>query len=60
MFKLVEDRLNAKVDTEYGVQTIILVEDSVRFYSSYLPLLYEELLNLNRAVRYTPDTSREK
>lgn len=41
IIKLVEDRLNAPPDVEQGdVQTIILVEDSVRYYSSYLPLIY--------------------
>jgi hypothetical protein len=43
MFKAVEDRLNVKADAEYGVGTILIVEDSVKFYSSYLPLLYSEL-----------------
>ncbi|MCB0315153.1 MAG: histidine kinase, partial [Calditrichaeota bacterium] len=28
-----------------GVQVIILVEDNVRFYSSYLPLIYTEIFN---------------
>ena len=36
-------QLNVKYDVEAGVQTILLVEDSVQFYSSYLPLLYSEL-----------------
>ncbi len=45
MIKYVEDRLNVERDTATaGVQTIILVEDSARFYSSYLPLLYAELV----------------
>jgi len=41
----VEDRRNVAVDTgEMGVQAILLIEDSVRFYSSYLPVIYSELL----------------
>ena len=43
MFKAVEDRLNAASDSQFGVQSIILVEDNVKFYSTYMPLLYHEL-----------------
>ncbi|MHC4779672.1 MAG: PEP/pyruvate-binding domain-containing protein, partial [Planctomycetota bacterium] len=44
MIKQVEDRMNADADIlEGGVQVIILVEDNVRFYSTYLPLLYTEV-----------------
>ncbi len=40
--KLIEDKMNADNDLlEIGVQTILLVEDSVRFYSTYLPNLYK-------------------
>jgi DNA-binding NarL/FixJ family response regulator len=39
--KLIEDRLNVEHDVAQGdIQTIILVEDSVRYVSSYLPLIY--------------------
>jgi len=42
IIKLLEDRMNADHDiAEVGVQTILLVEDSVRFYSSYLPNIYK-------------------
>lgn len=42
IIKLIEDKMNAEHDVnEVGVQTIILVEDSVRFYSSYLPHIYK-------------------
>lgn len=42
IIKLIEDNLNAEHDVnEVGVQVILLVEDSVRFYSSYLPHLYK-------------------
>ena len=45
IIKLLEDRLNADNDiNEVGVQLIMLVEDSVRFYSSVLPTLYKFLL----------------
>ncbi len=42
IIKLVEDKMNIQFDVEeVGVQAIMLVEDSVRFYSSYLPNLYK-------------------
>ncbi|RLD36715.1 MAG: phosphoenolpyruvate synthase, partial [Bacteroidetes bacterium] len=42
IIKLIEDKMNAEHDVnEVGVQVIILVEDSVRFYSSYLPNIYK-------------------
>ncbi len=45
IIKYLEDRANVKPDTKLvGVQTIILIEDNIRFYSSYLPLLYGEIL----------------
>ena len=45
IIKLLEDRMNADKDiNEVGVQLILLVEDSIRFYSSVLPTLYKFLL----------------
>jgi CheY-like chemotaxis protein len=42
IIKLIEDEMNADSDIlQVGVQCIILVEDSVRFYSSYLPIIYK-------------------
>lgn len=49
--KSVEDRRNAEHDTRaVGVQVIILVEDNVRYYSSFLPLMYTELLHHSQRV----------
>ena len=49
MVKLIEDRMNVKHDTdEADVQVIILVEDSVRFTSSFLPQMYTCLIRQNR------------
>lgn len=46
IIKLVEDSMNVEVDVKtVGVQAIMLVEDSVRFYSSALPMLYKYVLN---------------
>jgi hypothetical protein len=44
IIKLIEDSLNADDDVaSAGVQVIILVENSIRYYSSYLPVLYETI-----------------
>ncbi len=48
IIKLLEDSMNAPADIlEGGVQAILLVEDSVRYYSTYLPLLYKLVLQQN-------------
>ena len=45
IIKLIEDKMNAPDDTaSVGVQIILLMEDSVRFYSSALPHLYKFVL----------------
>ena len=45
IIKLLEDKMNADNDVlGVGVQMILMVEDSVRFYSSILPHLYKFLL----------------
>ncbi|MCF8235953.1 MAG: phosphoenolpyruvate synthase [Bacteroidales bacterium] len=42
IIKLIEDKMNVDHDVhEVGVQVILLVEDSIRFYSSYLPNMYK-------------------
>ncbi|TRZ74691.1 MAG: phosphoenolpyruvate synthase [Bacteroidetes bacterium] len=41
IIKLIEDRMNIDQDVQLGVQVILLVEDSIRFYSSYLPNIYK-------------------
>lgn len=53
IIKLLEDSMNAPTDIlRGGVQCILLVEDSVRYYSTYLPLLYKMVLQQNiEAVR---------
>ena len=51
IIKLLEDSLNAPEDILHaGVQCILLVEDSVRYYSTYLPLLYKLVLQQNSAA----------
>jgi CheY-like chemotaxis protein len=49
--KYVEDRRNAVHDVKAaGVQVILLIEDDVRFYSSFLPELYTELLRQSQEL----------
>lgn len=49
IIKLIEDEMNVEHDTEsVGVQVILLVEDSVRFYSSALASLYRIVLKESR------------
>ncbi len=50
IIKLIEDKMNVDHDVaEVGVQTIILVEDNIRFYSSYLPIMYKIIFNQSMA-----------
>lgn len=49
IIKLIEDKMNVEKDVErVGVQTILLVEDSIRYISSYLPNLYKIILKQSR------------
>ncbi len=51
IIKVIEDQMNLEPDTKLvGVQTIILVEDNVSFYSSYLPLIYAEVLKHHQGL----------
>ncbi len=49
IIKIIEDRMNVEHDVDtVGVQTIILVEDSIRYISSYLPNVYKIILKQSR------------
>jgi len=49
IIKLIEDKMNLENDIkEVGVQMILLVEDSIRFYSSVLPNLYKFVLQQSK------------
>lgn len=51
MIKLVEDMINAENDTQIGmVRIILLVEDSPIFYSRYLPLLYQIVMEQTKRI----------
>jgi len=51
IIKNIEDKMNVEQDTKNaGVHSIILVEDNVKFYSSYLPLIYTEIFNQSQRL----------
>ncbi len=51
IIKYIEDKMNVESDTQnIGVQVIILVEDNVKFYSTYLPLIYTEVFNQSQRL----------
>ena len=58
IIKLIEDSMNVEHDTEeVGVQVILLVEDSVRFYSAELPALYR--LVLEESMKFSTEALNE-
>lgn len=45
MIKYIEDKKNVALDTQNGnVRVILLVEDSIQYYSRYLPMLYTTIM----------------
>ncbi len=51
IIKLIEDKMNTEHDVEeIGAQAIILVEDNIRFYSSYLPIIYKILFRQSKEL----------
>lgn len=50
IISLIEDERNFESDHKVGVQAVLLVEDSVRFYSLYLPIIYYELMKQTQIV----------
>ena len=51
MVKHLEDKVNVENDTELGlVKVILLVEDSEMYYSRYLPLLYNNVLEQTKRI----------
>lgn len=49
--KYIEDRINVENDTKnIGVQSIIVVEDNIKFYSAYLPLIYTEIFKQSQRL----------
>ena len=61
IIKLLEDQMNADNDVlGVGIQTIMLVEDSVRFYSSVLPHVYKFLRNQSKTFSTEALNEHEK
>jgi len=59
--KYLEDMKNSEHDiTIGGVPAIILIEDSVNFYSSYLPIIYAELVRQTQHVLRSETTLTRK
>ncbi len=51
IIKCIEDKINVENDTQsVGVQSIILIEDNVKFYSSYLPIIYTEIFQQSQRL----------
>jgi hypothetical protein len=51
MLKYIEDLRNAEADTRTGlIRVILLIEDSVRYYSRYLPLLYQVVMRQTQGL----------
>lgn len=51
IIKIFEDKYNVKHDTNVvGVQSILLIEDNVLFYSTFLPILYTEVLRQSQEL----------
>jgi CheY-like chemotaxis protein len=49
--KYIEDTRNVEHDTaEMGVPVMLLVEDNIRYYSSFLPVIYTELITQSRRL----------
>jgi len=50
MVKLWEDKVNVDFDASLGVPVLLVVEDSVRFFSSFLPVIYSEVMKLSQSI----------
>ncbi|MBZ5615796.1 MAG: histidine kinase [Acidobacteriia bacterium] len=51
MVKYIEDKRNVRHDTRaIGVPVLLVVEDNIRYYSSFLPVMYTELIKQSRRV----------
>lgn len=49
--KYIEDKLNVQHDTAImGVPVVLLVEDNIRYYSAFLPVIYTELITQSRRL----------
>lgn len=60
MAKCIEDRMNLEWDTRQGdIRVILLVENSVRYYSRYLPILYKEIMTQTQELIFSEPQDNE-
>ena len=50
IIKSIEDMRNLETDSQYGVNIILVVEDSPWYYSAFLPMLYTEIIKQTRRI----------
>lgn len=50
IIKYIEDRKNVDNDTKLGVRVVLIIEDSPRFYSVFLPMIYTEIMTQTRML----------
>lgn len=51
MIKYLEDKMNVEHDSKIvGVQNVIFIEDNIRYYSSFLPIIYTEMLSQSQRL----------
>ena len=50
IIKYIEDQKNVDNDTSLGVRVILIIEDSPRFYSVFLPMIYTEIMTQTRML----------
>ncbi|MBK7631561.1 MAG: histidine kinase [Ignavibacteriales bacterium] len=51
MIKYLEDKMNVEHDSKMvGVQNVIFIEDNIRYYSSFLPIIYTEMLSQSQRL----------
>ncbi len=49
--KYIEDKLNVAYDTGVaGIQVILLIEDNIRYYSAFLPMIYTEIIHHSQSL----------
>ena len=53
MIKYLEDKMNVEHDSKMvGVQNVIFIEDNIRYYSSFLPIIYTEMLSQSQRLNF--------
>ncbi len=50
IIKFIEDMINIKEDIKLGVKVILIIEDSPKYYSKFLPIIYTEIMTQTRKL----------